>query len=186
MEVNMEDLDAVVERIRGRITDFLKPDVCWPWTGARTAAGPRLQMMRNRDRIPFYQPVMARSFGLAKVNGKRKPVHKIIFEWSTPHVPKSSTYRLYNECRNTLCCNPQHWRLHDREAVEMGEALAANAQTDSALEMRRDCAELLEAMLAVNQPRCFADIQNHPYMVDFQPAVIKEVLRGIGKDHLAE
>jgi hypothetical protein len=179
----MEDLDAVVERIKGRITDFLKPNVCWPWTGARTASGPRMQKMRDRDNVPFYQPVIARSFGLVKVEGKRIPVHKIIYEWSNQQLLKTPSYRLYNKCSNTLCCNPQHWRLHDREA-EAVKSAAASAPADPDLEMKSDCAELLEALLAVTQPRGFADIQNHPYMVDFPPAVIKEVLRALGKDYL--
>jgi hypothetical protein len=142
--------------------------------------------MYDSARIPYYQPVNVRPFGLVRIEGKRWPVHKVVYEWSTPQIEKSPTYRLYNQCRDTLCCNPEHWLMRDREAEEAAKAASAAAPVDPELMLRRDCEELLEALLAVTQPRCFDDIQNHPYMMDFQPAVIKEVLRGIGKDHLCQ
>lgn len=183
----MQDLDALIERIRGRITNFLEPDKCWVWTGARTVAGPRLQMMRLRDHTPFYQPVVDRAFGLARVGkGQRKPVHKIVYEWMTPDVPKSPKYRLFNECGDTLCCNPAHWQLKDPHFELYFKTAEERSLEEVNREARRDCSELLESMLATTEPRCFADIQDHPYMQDFQPVLIKEVLRDIGKIHLCD
>lgn len=184
----MENLDDVVARIRDRITDFLEPEACWLWTGARTVAGPRMQKMRRRsDNTPFFQHVVTRSFGLVRVDAKRVPVHKVIYEWANQsNRDKPTNYRLYNECRNTLCCNPEHWRVHDSDAEQAKKIAEANANQDPMALVKQDCAELLEALLAVNQPRNFADVQDHPYMVDFQPAVIKEVLCAIGKSHLCD
>lgn len=183
----MQDLDALIERIRGRITNFLEPGKCWLWTGARTASGPRLQMMRNRDRIPFYQPVVDRAFGLVRVgNGKRKPVHKVVYEWSTPDAKRSPAYRLFNTCGDTLCCNPAHWDVKDPNYERYFQTAEERSVEEIERETRRDCADLLESLLATTEPRCFADIENHPYMQDFQPVLIKEVLRDIGKPHLCE
>jgi hypothetical protein len=184
----MQDLDALIERIRGRITNFQDPEACWLWTGSRTSSGPRLQMMRSRDRTPFFQPVVARPFGVVRVGkNQRKVVHKIVYEWATKNVPKSDKYRLFNGCGDTLCCNPSHWVLKDTVAERFN---AQNPEAKSAEEIdreaRRDCSELLESLLATTEPRCFTDIQNHPYMVDFQPRLIQEVLRDIGKPHLCE
>jgi hypothetical protein len=119
-------------------------------------------------------------------NGKRKPVHKIVYEWATPQIEKSPTYRLFNSCGNTLCCNPAHWELKDPNYERYFQSAEARSVEEVDRETRRDCSELLESLLATSEPRCFSDIQHHPYMADFQPILIKEVLRGIGKPHLCE
>jgi hypothetical protein len=182
----MLDLDALMQRIAGRITDFMKPEKCWLWTGASTKAGPRMQMMRDRDRIPFFQPVVSRPFGIVKVDGRRRPVHKLVYEWLTPEVMKSPKYRLYNDCGNSLCCNPSHWILKDPAAGQFAGQQEGKSAEEIQHEARLDCLELLESLLATTQPRCFSDIEHHPYMVDFQPKLIKEVLSDIGKEHLCD
>jgi hypothetical protein len=52
--------------------------------------------------------------------------------------------------------------------------------------LRQDCNDLLESLLSTHTPRTFADVQNHPYMADFPPDLIKEVLSDIGKSHLTQ
>lgn len=178
-----EQLQLLVDRIKSRITNFGTPNVCWPWTGAKTKAGPRLQMMRTRDRTPFYQPVVTKPYGLVKLGkNKRMAPHKIVYEWSTPHILKTPKYRLVNRCGNTLCCNPDHWLLRDKDAAMF---MAGTPTGDPRTEQRQECKELMESLLAVTQPRCYDDVANHPYMADFPPEMIKEVLRAVGKDHLS-
>lgn len=180
------DLAALVARIKDRIDNFGQLDICWPWKGAKTKAGPRLKMVRTSDMVPFYQPTVVTSYGLVKVGrGKRKVVHKIVYEWATPDIAKSDRYRLVNECGNTLCCNYTHWRFIDNGPPTQVSGEGGNP-ADAMAVLKEACVELLENMLAVTQPRSFVDVVNHPYMVDFQPDLIKEVLRDIGKGHLVE
>jgi hypothetical protein len=176
-------LDDIVGRIRDRIENFGVDDVCWPWTGARTRAGLRRQLVRDRDYRGFYVPVRVDAYGLVKTGrGKREVVHRVVYRWATQEVPKSEHFRLINTCGLTLCCNPTHWLLKDRRAPRrVGGAMPANPLAA----LRRDCEELLESQLATSAPRCFGDVQDHPYMADFPPELIKEVLRAIGKEHLA-
>ncbi|KVZ62230.1 hypothetical protein [Burkholderia ubonensis] len=178
------ELEELIARIKDRIENFGQSDVCWPWKGAKTKAGPRLKMARTSDMVPFYQPAVVTSYGLVKIGkGRRKVVHKIVYEWATPDVAKSDRYRLVNECGNTLCCNYTHWRFIDNGPPTHTEG---EDTPDAKAVLKEACVELLESMLAVTQPRSLADVMNHPYMVDFQPELIKEVLRDIGKGHLVE
>jgi hypothetical protein len=182
--VTEDELNLLVERIKGRITNFGIEGRCWPWTGAKTMEGPRLQKMRTRSHAAFLQPVISKPYGLVKLGkNKRKAPHKIVFEWSTPHILKSAKYRLLNECGDTLCCNPAHWAFRDRDSAMLEDVFTPPEPGSD--DLHRECRDLLESLLAVDQPRNFDDIRNHPYMIDFQPELIKEVLRGIGKGHLA-
>lgn len=179
------ELQRLIDRIKDRIQNFGEQDVCWPWVGAKTKAGARLQKTRTSDMVPFYVPTVVSSYGLVKVGkGRRRAVHKIVYEWATPQLGKSEVYRLANECNNTLCCNPAHWRLIDNGPPAV--APEGRASPDAMTILREACEELLESLLAVSQPRSFDEVRNHPYMIDFQPELIKEVLRGIGKGHLAD
>lgn len=177
----MSALDDIVERIRDRIQNFGVEDQCWPWTGASTKAGTRRQLMRNAAFEPRYVHTYVNAYGLVKSKGKRFPVHKIVFQWATQNIPKSGNFRLRNNCGNTLCCNYHHWTMVDPNPPQAG-----GVQTSApSAALRQDCHELLDSLLATTTPRTFKDVQNHPYMVDFSPELIKEVLCDIGKEHLA-
>jgi hypothetical protein len=180
----MSALDDVIERIRDRITNFGVEGECWPWTGTRTKDGMHKQMVRNAAFEPSYVLTRAKPYGLVKINGKRETTHKTVYRWATESVPKPDDFRLRNSCGNTLCCNPAHWVLVIK-AGSMPTVGGAMTSTPTAL-LRQDCNDLLESLLSTHTPRTFADVQNHPYMADFPPDLIKEVLSDIGKSHLTQ
>lgn len=80
----------------GRIKARIRPDNragksgCLLWKGA----------IRS-DEWGFYE------YGIASVNGKRVPVHRIL--WEEANGPLG-TRVLRNTCGNTLCVAPAHWK----------------------------------------------------------------------------
>lgn len=166
------------KRVTDRIQNFGKEDQCWIWTGKQTKSGVQLRMQRDRQMRPYKQPMKIKPYGVTKHQGKRVYVHKLVFDVLANQTLQMVSYQIRNECGNTLCCNPRHWRIIDRSPPpEMLQPAVGQGQLD-------ECVELLEDMLALEQPQSFKDVAEHSYMVDFPPEVINAALLKVGKGWL--
>ncbi|MEN7527919.1 hypothetical protein [Cupriavidus sp. DL-D2] len=166
------------QRVTDRIENFGKEDLCWRWTGQQTKSGVQLRMQRDYEMRPYKMPTKIKPYGVTKFEGKRTYVHKLVFEALANQTLQMVSYQIRNECGDTLCCNPRHWRIVDRSPPpEMLKPPAGQGQLD-------ECVELLEDMLAHEQPQTLEEVRKHSYMVDFPEEVIRTALVKVGKGWL--
>ncbi|KIX16300.1 hypothetical protein [Paracoccus sp. 228] len=87
------------------------PETCMPWTGRKTAAEPRIRVKKLRDYNgrPYMQRSLDRPYGIITVEGRRLSVHRYVFMLL---IKPNYAFTLWNQCGNTLCCNPSHWTIH--------------------------------------------------------------------------
>lgn len=166
------------KRVTDRIENFGKEDSCWPWKGKQTQSGVQQRLQRDSQMRPYRLPQKIKPYGVTKHDGKRVYVHKLVFEVLANQQLQMVSYQIRNQCGDTLCCNPRHWRIIDRSPPpEMLQPAVGHEQLN-------ECIELLEDMLALEQPQSFEEVAKHSYMVDFPAEVINTALAKVGKGWL--
>ena len=91
----------MIEKIASRVRHD-EVSGCMVWTGDKTSNG----------------------YGRMVVDGKRKRVHRLMYERVNGEIPDSMV--IDHVCRNRLCCNPEHLRVvSNRENILSGEGIAA-------------------------------------------------------------
>lgn len=167
------------QRIIDKILNYGDEEQCWPWQGAKTKKQLVKKLHRDRGMRPFYAPAMTQSYGIVKYKGKNIVVHKLVYEFLAARFLQLTNYRLMNECRDTTCCNPRHWRLID------------HSPPSTPFEMPQEdtfevCLEMLESTLCKITPNNFSEVRNYPLLLDFTDEMIQEALIKIRKPHLCQ
>src|SRR5215468_5119985 len=74
------------ERMRNKIA-FAFNTGCWVWTGAHT----------NHPKRPY---------GIMRINRRNITAHRVAYTLLIGEIPLGLD--VHHDCRNTLCCNPEH------------------------------------------------------------------------------
>ena len=82
------------------------PIECIPWPGANTG----FKMIRAKGYVGYSSFI--KPYALIGVKGKKEYLHRWMFQTL---LGLEGDFRLENQCGNTLCINPLHWKLHERE-----------------------------------------------------------------------
>jgi len=148
------------------------PHDCMIWTGKKTLGGIRTVMDRDVLNIPVHYRTIRRSMGQIQINGKAEYVHRLVFKLLTK---PDFEFHMRNICGNSLCCNPKHWDV----SSPMPEV-----QFDNSEWTPEEAEETVEAMLARYEITSWDDVTANPLMQDIPPALIRQALIKLNKEHL--
>ena len=155
--------DDILERLKSRIVRT-PPDDCWIWTGAKTQPSIRLisKTRRDKDFLPERVPAVVKPYAVFKLNGKRTYVHRFL-------AGTEEKQRTENHCGNTLCMNPDHWK------ISLGPITKETPFFDPETEMS-DCKVVIDG-IGIARNLLLDDLLTHPLLVDYSHDAIEKALK---------
>ena len=97
---------ALEDLLNGKISIDDVPDCCMIWQGKKTKEGSRYHRSRGGIAYTFH-----RAYALMTHEGKTLLVHRWIYEQVFGSLGDE---KLENDCSNSTCVNPKHWRVRNR------------------------------------------------------------------------
>lgn len=173
----------------------------WIWTGSITPEQMGHRLVHDYRKRPSRVFRMQPPYSVIKLNGRRTSAHRALYEHFVEELDGSTTYtgrtgkqgKMIQDCGVPLCVNPRHWHHQLAHHKRRDEVMKApNAATEPASTLtpvsvpQAEVEELIESMLALHQPRNFADVIAHEYFKygDIPENQIKSALQAVGKGHL--
>lgn len=162
------------------------PSECMIWTGAALYAKKRAKPRTLRsprdglrmDMIEDERPVgIIRHGKTEKGNPKTISVHRLIF---TLAMNPQFEFRMWNDCGQPCCVNPMHFEVQETTST-VPEPPAPEVNTDWTED---DLEELLEFILAEQDPRSWEDIIGNPDLEGAPEFMVRDVLKRMNKEHL--
>lgn len=150
------------------VTDIPLGD-CFEWTGAFTGGS---QMFRLQRQGWDARVTRTQKTPTIQYEGKRWGVARLVY---TLIFKPEDEFRLVNQCGNSRCINPHHWKpiepKVDEEAEEAPPLPSMSMEWEPA-----EVEELLDILLLEENPQTWEDVISNPLMEGVPPPMLHEVL----------
>lgn len=163
----------------------------WVWLGAITTnnAQPRLYMMRDAHKRPYYSAAQKDAYAILKYEGKPRTLPRLLYAY---FVPWDGHGQVRQDCPCHLCLNPRHHvtrnPVHSQVYIPPTTP-TSDPSPDPAFTLEA-CVEALDDALAWadrngHQLDSLSSLMQCPQMMDYQPSIVSQAAVQIGKPHLA-
>lgn len=178
-------------------TDFTM-EAHWIWTGAIIPEQKGRRLKRDGSYLQYPSTFYQAPYSVVSIDGVRTSAHRAFYEHFVEALEvdyhkgsgrRMTPGKLVHDCCVPLCVNPRHWHHQVAPHKRREEVLIAPAPEPVSTEVPQgEVEELVESMLALHQPKSFADVMAHEYFKygDIPENQIKTALQAVGKQHLTQ